>query len=143
MKMNDRQNLGFFSCDSDDYFCEFPEKMTIKIDYEFLYSIISAKQYFTFNIKTKSNEYKCSTLGACSSKVILTFLQSNPNATEFEFNYVDENSEIKQQNMNQLKQIAEQLEIHSIIKLTYRYINKYKNTIEKCTENQKLIDLYE
>ena len=108
----------------------------------------------TFKIKTNKNEYKCNFFGIYSSNIIRQILEKNPTINEFEFDYEDEYEEfqlicdffnfkqvdIKSDNMELLKEFAENLQINCIIKQVDNYINNYSKFSQKIDEQQAIID---
>lgn len=121
---------------------------------EYFANFLNKTDFKTFKIKTKKKEYLCNILGVYSSNVIKQFLLKGSTVREFDFNFEDEYGEfqlicnffnsqqvdITNSNMDLLKEIAEDLQINSIIKQIDDYIIHYETISKKIDENQKLID---
>ena len=129
-------------------------QIIVEIYEEMFIEYLKKSELQTFIIKTKRNEYKCSIFGIYSSNVIREILEKDSSINEFEFDFEDEFDEfqsicdffnfkqldIKSDNMDLLKEIAEKMQINCIIKQIDNYINYYENLSQKIDEQQTIID---
>ena len=131
-----------------------------KHDNSTLISYKSLKKYIknfaphTFIIKTKKKEYQCNNFGILSSKVICDFLSKNPAANIFIFDFDDECNEFQSicnvfnlqkvditvNNVNSIKEIAESLQITSILSTVTNFISEQDTLSQIIDNNQELID---
>lgn len=107
-----------------------------------------------FKIITHKKEYNCNYYGIFFSKIIRDFIAKEPTANSFVFDYEDENGYFQLicdyfnfdmifpniHNINSLREMAEALQIDSILINTENYISDYENIIKRIEEQQKEID---
>ena len=108
----------------------------------------------TFIIKTNKNEYKCNFFGVFSSKIIHEILTKDHSINEYVYDFDDEFDEfqsvcdifnfqkvdITANNMNSLKEIAEDLSIEIILNKIDKFIDKYEKISDKIDKQQDVID---
>lgn len=140
---------------------EFPEKMKIQMELDFLFNRI-LQPFFsnsqkTYKIKTNQNEYMCDTCGISSSKKILEYIKLHPTSNEFYFDFDEQNNElapiisffnwdklqVTANTMNSILDISEQLQITTLIDQVKHFIKDINESISLSIEHQHLIDPYD
>ncbi|KAK8840572.1 hypothetical protein M9Y10_030782 [Tritrichomonas musculus] len=115
---------------------------------------LKKKIHKSFVITTNNKKYACNKFGVYSSKVIRDFIQSNPEATQYTYDFENEFDEfqlisnffnaepiqITSNNMNSLKKISEDLKIEFIIDDVTKFIDTYENSVQTIDEKQIIID---
>ncbi|KAK8842518.1 hypothetical protein M9Y10_026110 [Tritrichomonas musculus] len=108
----------------------------------------------TFTITTNKKEYKCNIFGVYSSAVIRNLLLEDPTIESYVYNFDDEFCEFQpicdlfnfnivnltRNNMDSIKEIAEELQIELIIESVDNYINTSEKVSEKIDDQQTIID---
>ncbi|KAK8872159.1 hypothetical protein M9Y10_007921 [Tritrichomonas musculus] len=107
-----------------------------------------------FTIITNRKEYRCNAFGVLSSKVISDAIHKEPTLNEYVYNHDDEFDEFQSicdlfnfetvkvttNNMNSLKEIAEDLQIESILCDIDNMISEFEKISETIDEKQQLIE---
>lgn len=115
------------------------------------------RNYPSFTIITKKNKYQCNYYGVISSKVIRDLIIKDPSLTQYEYDFEDENNEFQQicnlfdfnsvyitsNNMEILKEIAEDLQIDMFLPLIEKNINECEKVSQIIDEQQNTIDSIE
>ena len=128
--------------------------ITIKIKISSLFNFLKRNPDTDFTISTNKKEYKCKLIGALSSQVIKNFIKENPTANEYFYDYDDEFDEFKHiceifnfqsvlvsnNNVQSLKNIAEELEIDVILNDINKNIEENEKMIASINEQQELIN---
>ncbi|KAK8894591.1 hypothetical protein M9Y10_023027 [Tritrichomonas musculus] len=127
---------------------------TIEIYKNGLISYLTREEFNYFTIITKKKEYKCCIFGVYTSSVIRQILDEDSSQKEFKYNFEDNKEEfqlicdffncqkidITNENMDSLKEIAEDLQINCILQSIDNYINHYEKVTEKIEKYEGIID---
>ena len=111
----------------------------------------------SFTITTNKKEYKCNIFGVYSSTVINQILTEDPTTNMYVYKYDDEFNEFQlicdlfnfkqvtltKNNMNSIKEIAEDLQIEVIMDDINNYINSIEKVSQSIDEYQTIIDSIE
>ena len=109
----------------------------------------------SFTIKTNKKEYKCNVFGILASKILYDLVTKEPTADRYEYDFNDEFDEfqaicdifnfktvkITPDNMNFIKEIAEELQITYIIKNLDEIIAEYEKISDKIDEQQSNVEI--
>ncbi|KAK8854448.1 hypothetical protein M9Y10_017010 [Tritrichomonas musculus] len=118
---------------------------------------VKQEKFITFKISTKNNVYQCNSFGVLFSVVICEYLQKNPNAKKFEYNFDDKFNEFQEicdlfnfnsvkvntDNMKSLKKISEDLKIAVIKEKIDQNCQNYEKFTQMIDEQQQVVDLIE
>lgn len=108
----------------------------------------------TFLIKTKKKTYYCNVFGVYCSEIIRKVLLEDPTIEEYVYNYDDEFDEFKpicdffnmkkvdltKNNMESIKEIAEDLQIKLILKDVNDFINASEKVSQSIDEQQAIVE---
>lgn len=128
--------------------------ITIKIEKSSLFYFLEQNSDTDFIISTNKKEYECKRIGALSSQIIKNFIEENPTADKYYYDFDDEFDEFKHicdlfnfqlvflsnSNMQSLKKIAEELKIDAILDDINENIEENEKMIASINEQQELID---
>ena len=122
-----------------------------------LNSYLQSNDSRTFTIRTNKKEYKCSVFGVYSSAVLHQLLLEDPNKDLYFYDYEDEfdrfqpicdlfNFEkviLTRDNMESIRDIAEDLQIDIILNDVENFINASEKVSKKLDEYQEIVDSVE
>lgn len=111
-------------------------------------------EFKTFTITTKKKEYQCCIFGVYTSNVIRQILENDTTQKKFDYDFEDTDDEfqlicdffncktvdITNENMDSLKEIAEDLQINCILQSIDNYINNYEKVTQRIDEQEEIID---
>lgn len=125
-------------------------KAGVGISIKHLKHFINRDCYQTFKIITNKKEYNCNYFGIFYSNIIRNIIISDPTINQYKYDFDDENNEFQQicdffnfknieittQNMFALRDIADDLEIESILPKIDEYLN-YNEKFSKSIDDQQ------
>lgn len=108
----------------------------------------------TFSIITKKREYKCNVFGILSSTILSDIIAKDPTITSYSYDIEDEFDEfqsicdffnfqlvsLSKDNMDSIKEIAEDLQIDCILEDVDNYIDYIEDVSKKIDEQQLIIN---
>ena len=129
----------------------------VGINQNSLENFLRQKSHQTFKIITNNKEYNCNYFGVFSSAIIFELFKKDPKLNQFKFDFDDESDDfqqicnyfnfesikIKSNNMDILKEMAEDLKIDRILPLIDNFIDKYETFSKTIDEQQSTVDSIE